>query len=161
MSWSLELRNGDFTAGAARLGTVTRHRKLFQDLRCAVLERMGTDNLHPGYGSLIDGGRSPDGVEHPGVIGETDLQMIVLEIESEIHRISRNLQRQQLARAKQDHLTYGKPTLEPAEVLVGVSGIDFYQREDVLKVTVTVQTASDDSWAFEIPIEIPLDSVNQ
>ncbi len=156
MSWSLEISNGDFRVDAAHLGMVTRQHKLIQDFRCAILEKMGTDNVHPSFGSIIDGGRTPDGVEASSIIGESDLDLVVLEIESELTRIARNIQRVQLARAKQDKITLGRATLDPHEVLVELAGIDFSQTFDQLRITVKITTARGTSFDMNLPIEIPV-----
>lgn len=153
MSWSLRLQYGDFVVESASLGTATRQRKLLQDIRCALLERMGTDSLHPSYGSLIDGGVTPDGTEVSGVIGQADLDLALLEIESEIQRVVRDYQRKQLDRAKRDKQTYGRATLEPEEVLIELTGINFKQSQDVLKVTIGLQTATGDNFEIELPLE--------
>lgn len=156
MSWSLEISNGDFRVDTSRLGTVNAQRKLLQDFRCAILEKMGTDNLHPEFGSLIDGGITPEGVRVAGVIGETDLDLVVLEIETEITRIARSIQRAQLARAKQDKMTFGRATLDPQEVLIEVTGINFSPNLDKLQVTVNITTAEGTNIDTILPIDVPL-----
>src|SRR4051794_27221905 len=99
MSWSLELRGGDLAIGGASYGVVTNQAKLVQDLRCAILERMGTDPDHPGYGSLIDGGRL-NGVEQESVIATDDWDVAVLTVEGEIRRIVDLYQKMQIARSE-------------------------------------------------------------
>lgn len=115
---------------------------------------MGTDSLHPTFGSLIDGGTNTDGVEVPGVVGETNLDLAVLEIEAEIQRIVRDYQRQQLDRAKRDKLTYGKATLEPEEVLVDLTGISFVPDQDALAVTISIQTGTGDNVDLSLPVDL-------
>lgn len=153
MSWSLQLQHGDFAIGGARLGTVTGGRKLLQDIRCAILEKMGTDNLHPGYGSIIDGGITPDGAIANGVIGEADIDLAMIEVEAEINRITRDYQRQQLARAKQDKLIYGKATLDASEVLIDLQSLNFYQNQDTLFIQITYVTGIDGA---PVSIDIPV-----
>jgi hypothetical protein len=151
MSWSLQLRAGDLTVGGASFGTVTGSNKLVQDLRCAILERMGTDEDHPWYGSLIDGGRL-NGTEQESIIATDNWDVAVLQVEAEIRRIVDQYQRGQIARTEQDRTTYGKPTLTPAEVLMGISNMQFYQAQDNLLVKVTILTGAD----AEINIAVPL-----
>lgn len=155
MSWSLRLRNGDLALSGASYGTVTGEEKLVQDLRCALLERMGTDPSHPGFGSLIDGGRTPDGNYTPGVIGETRADLVLLAIESDIRRIAREHQARQLTRAKSDRLTYNKSTLGGREVLVNVTKIAASQVNDSLNVTVTLQTAGTNPVSVDITVPNP------
>lgn len=152
MSWSLQISHGDFKVESAHLGTVTQQAKLVQDFRCAILERMGTDNLHPDFGSLIDGGTTPEGITSNGVIGETDLGMVGLVIETEINRIARYMQRAQLTRAKSDKLTYGKATLTPQEVLLQLNGIEMTRKEDSLMVKVNLTSASNADFDIDLAI---------
>lgn len=156
MSWSLQIKDGDFKVDSAHLGTVIGQYKLVQDMTCAIMERMGTDNLHPEYGSLIDGGRTPDGVSVGSVIGDEDTEMVALKIETELTRVARQLQNQQLARAKADKMTYGKATLSPQEVLMELQGIDFFMSEDRLSVLVHLTTAT----GVEFDVTIPIDTTS-
>lgn len=153
MSWSLELRNGDLTAGGARLGTVTGNQKLIQDLRCWILERMGTDNLHPGYGSLIDGGRTPQGATYSSLIGESHVEFAAAEIESDLNRIIQDYQRAQLARVKGERLNNHPVSLTPGEVLLEINGINFEMTEDRLRVSVSLLTGSGDDVHIDVPLE--------
>lgn len=153
MSWSLQITDGDFRVDSAHLGTVIGQNKLVQDMTCAIMERMGTDNLHPEYGSLIDGGRTPDGVTATSVIGDSDTEMVALRIETELTRIARQLQNQQLTRAKGDKMTYGKATLSPQEVLMELQGVEFVVNQDQLLVTVRLITATGTNLDLLIPID--------
>lgn len=152
MTWSLRISNGDFVVTSAHLGTVTAQQKLLQDFRCAILEQMGTDNLHPDYGSLIDGGINSSGEVVSGVIGNINVDEVTMIIESEISRIARYMQRAQLARAKSDKLTYGRATLVPQEVLLSLNGITFEQREDLLNVTILLTAANDENFEVQLAI---------
>jgi hypothetical protein len=152
MTWSLRINNGDFVVTSAHLGTVTAQQKLLQDFRCAILEQMGTDNLHPDYGSLIDGGINSSGEVVSGVIGNINIDEVTMIVESEISRIARYIQRAQLARAKSDKLTYGRATLVPQEVLLSLNGITFEQREDLLNVTIFLTAANDESFEVQLAI---------
>lgn len=151
MSWSLQLRNGDLTIGGASLGVVTNQAKLVQDLRCAILERMGTDPDHPWFGSLIDGGRL-NGVEQPSLIATTNWNVAALTIEAEIRRIVGQYQTQQINRSQADRTSYGKPTLTPEELLMNVANIEFFQAQDNLLCRVTLVTGA----GTELPINVPL-----
>lgn len=152
MSWSLQISDGDFRVDAAHLSSVTGQAKLVQDFRCALLEQMGTDNLHPDFGSLIDGGVTPDGTHNPGVIGMEDIELVTLTIETEVTRIARNMQRAQLTRAKQDRFTYGRATLDPQEVLLAMTGIEFEQKEDTLQVIIHLTSAINNNFDVELSI---------
>lgn len=152
MSWSLQIRNGDLVTDGAKLGVVTRQAKMIQDLSHWILERMGTDPLHPGYGSLIDGGVTPTGDYVEGVIGSGDMDFAQITVEQEIRRIIGEYQERQLARAKNDRMTRGKATLTASEVVIDVPAVEFIRDADELRVMVRLTTANDDDLSLEIPL---------
>lgn len=137
--------------GGASFGTTTGQNKLVQDLRCAILERMGTDEDHPWFGSLIDGGRL-NGVDQPSIIATDDWDVAVLAVEGEIRRIADQYQKQQIARNERDRSTYGKPTLTPGELLMGIGSIQFYQAQDNLLCRVTLITGADANVTVNVPL---------
>src|SRR4051812_1433919 len=141
MSWSLRIHNGDFVTNGNQAATVIRQAKMLQDLRLWILERMGTDDLHPGFGSLIDGGTRADGTEVAGVIGESDFDFAALQVEQDLRRIITEYQGRQLSRAKVDRAIYGRGTLTPQEVVINVPAINFTQQQDTMKVVITIVTA--------------------
>jgi hypothetical protein len=151
MSWSLQLRGGDLVTDGASFGTTTGAGKLVQDLRCAILERMGTDEDHPWFGSLIDGGRL-NGVEQTSLIATGNWDMAILAVEGEIRRIVDLYQKQQIARSERDRSSYGKPTLTPSELLMGVGNIEFFQAQDNLLCRVTLITGANDEMKISIPL---------
>jgi hypothetical protein len=151
MSWSLQLRAGDLVIGGASFGTVTGQNKLVQDLRCAILERMGTDEDHPWFGSLIDGGRL-NGVEQPSIIATDNWSVAVLAVESEIRRLVDQYRKQQIARVERDRNAYGRTTLTPSELLMGVSNIQFFQAQDNLLCRVTLVTGADAQLTVNVPL---------
>lgn len=152
MSWSLQLQNGDFTLSGASLGTVVDAQKLTQDLRCALLQRMGTDDMHLTFGSLIDGGTTPTGQVVQSVIGLTNIQQVSSTVQSEIQRIAAAYQAQQLNRAKNDRTTYNRVSLTPGEVLLTLTGVNMVQETDALMVTVSIQTAQGESIDVAFPV---------
>lgn len=152
MSWSLQLRNGDLALGGAQLGQVTGGAKLVQDLRCAILESRGMDDMHPLFGSLIDGGLDDYGVEQPSIIGTSDWDRIALRVDAEVRRICSEYQRQQLARAREDRYTYGESTLRSDELLLQVNSIQMVQAQDQLMVTVSITTGNGTEKTLDIPV---------
>src|SRR5688572_20628707 len=151
MSWSLQLRGGDLVIDGSSFGTVTHQNKLVQDLRLAILERMGTDEDHPWFGSLIDGGRL-NGVEQNSIIATDDWDRAALAVEGEIRRIVDQYQKQQIVRTEQDRSAYGKPTLTPGELLMGVKGIQFFQAQDNLLCRITLATGADNDIQLNVPL---------
>lgn len=152
MSWSLAIRNGDLDVRNAQIGVVRGAEKLVQDFRCALLEALGNDDMHPTWGSILDGGVASDGTTIEGVIGASDPQLAALAIESEIRRIAGQLQQRQLQRVRQERLTYNKVTLTASEILVGVSSVRMFQTADELTVLVTLQTGANDLIDVALPV---------
>jgi hypothetical protein len=152
MSWSLELRNGDLALSGTRLGQATGAQKLVQDLRCAILEPRGHDDMHPTFGSTIDGGLDEYGREIESVIGASDWEFVAARVQNEIRRIGQEYQRQQVTRSKNDRYKYGESTLTPGEMLLGLGGIVLLQVQDALVVQVTLTTGN----GREIPITVPV-----
>jgi hypothetical protein len=155
MSWSLQIRNGDLALDGNRLGQVTGTQKLVQDLRCAILEPRGHDDMHPTFGSLIDGGYDDNGRYVESVIATTDWSRAALQIRSEIQRLASDHQRRQVSRSTSDRRTFGESTLGVGELLVDILDIDMVQAADdptKLIVTVTLQVGNGDSLTIDIPI---------
>lgn len=137
MSWSLKVSHGDLVLSQASLSTVSGSDKLAQDLRAFILERMGTDDLHPEFGSLLDGGiRNGEYVE--GVIGQSNDALSLALVQREIRRIVSDYQARQLTRARNDAAIYGKATLAKGEVLLSLSRIDTTQVEDTMNITLDI-----------------------
>jgi hypothetical protein len=152
MSWSLEIRNGDLALRGIQFGKVTDNQKLVQDLRAALLEPQGTDDAHLNYGSVIDGGRRPDGTEVHSLLGSVNWERVAMELESEIRRIGNDYQKNQLIRAQSDRLTYGSSTLSNHEILYSITNIDMIQAQDALLCNITLQTGSGEEKTILLPI---------
>lgn len=151
MSWSLEIRNGDLTVDRGQLGIATGGNKLGQDLRCHILERMGTDRLHPSYGSVLDGGTRQDGIEVESIIGETDEGLIRTFINTEINRIMKDHQSKQYDRAIDDRLKYNHTTLTDAEILETVD-TELVSFADMMMVRIKLHSASGAETRIGIPL---------
>lgn len=136
----------------AQLGIVQGSDKLVQDFRCAVLESLGNDDLHPTWGSTLDGGIGPSGAYVRGVIGSGDLRNAQTQVESEMRRIGALLQQRQLQRVQQERLTYNKVTLSASEMLLGVTDVRMLQAGDTLYVTVTLHTGRNELVDVSVPV---------
>lgn len=152
MTWSLRISNGDFAVKGAQLSTVSGTQKLVQDLRCAILEKMGTDNLHPGFGSLIDGGVRPDGSQVPSIIGVSNFALATAAIEADIRRIANAYQKAQAERIKTERLVYNKVTLTASEILAGISSIQTVQDQDALYVRLTLLVGNGTEVDLTVPV---------
>jgi len=142
MSWSLQITNGDLSYGTNGLNTATGSSKLVQDLTCCILEPMGTDELHPEFGSLIEGGIDPNGNVQPSLIGGPNDQTSATFIQAEIQRICTNHQRRQIQRNQNDLAVYGTSTLTASEILLEVSNIDLQPIETALMVGITLSVGN-------------------
>lgn len=153
MSWSLRIHNGDLSLGTSGLNTVTGSEKLTQDLRCALLEPMGTDPLHPSYGSILDGGVDPQGNAHASIIGQTNDHETQTLVAAEVRRICRSYQGSQIARNQTDVAIYGKSTLTADEALLSVADVSVQQFMTQMMVTVHLQTG-----LGSLPVTTPFSS---
>jgi hypothetical protein len=151
VTWSLQVRHGDLTLGGAQLGVVTDEQKLVQDLSHWLLERLGSDPLHPEHGSLIDGGVQNGRVVN-GVIGEDDWAFAEVLIESDIRRIVAEYQAQQLQRAKDDRLRYNKATLTAAEVVMNLDEVEMVRTLAQVTVTLFLSTAAGKSVTLDVAL---------
>lgn len=140
MTWSLQLSHGDLHRNGSELAKVTDENKIVQDLRCQFLYQMGLDDLHPDFGSILDGGVTPDGVIRETMIGMDDKEYAKSLIYSEVQRVIADYQEKQLARAKMDKMVYGKATLTRREVIASISSINVIEYLDSLNVEITLQT---------------------
>ena len=152
MSWSLRLQNGDLSTEGTKLGQVSGGQKLIQDLKCALLERRGLDDMHPSYGSLIDGGRDEFGREVPSLIGSVDWERAGIRVEGEIRRIATEYQARQVRRAENDRYRYGESTLSNSELLLSIQQISMTQAQDKLMVRVLLDTATGEQISIDVPI---------
>lgn len=152
MSYSLKVTNGELAISGTSLDIVTGNSKLLQDMKCAILERVGTDSSHPEFGSYIDGGRKPNGVVVPSTIGRIDTKYAIMEIESDLRRIMAEYQSKQLARARNDAAVYGKATLTAGEVLIDIVSINITQKYDSVIVEVKIRSANRVEQILTVPI---------
>lgn len=151
MSYSLMIANGDLSFNGASLNVVEGSEKLIQDLACCVLEPMGTDNAHPAFGSLIDGGTDADGNVNTGIIGTPNDGYAESFVSAEIIRICNAYQAQQQARYSEDIQTYGTATITASEALMSVGNIESIQYEDSLQLAATLVTGAGDL-SINLPI---------
>ena len=114
--------------------------KLVQDLRCFILQGLGSDMYHPTYGSNIE-----------EAVGG-DFRITTMDIESELKRIVRLYQERQISRARTDQVARGRVSLEQGEVLVSLDNIDFQQEQDRLTVNMVIKTGDSRSLNFSIEL---------
>jgi hypothetical protein len=142
MSWSLQIINGDLSFNGASMNIVQGGEKLVQDLACCVLEPMGTDDMHPTFGSTIGGGINPDGTYNPGVIGGPNDNAAGTFVNGEITRIAVQYQAQQSARFAGDVATYGKGTITADEALLSLGSVNSTANQNVMIVQADLETGT-------------------
>lgn len=144
MSWSFEIVGGDLSPVSDKtgLGVVTGKKKTLQDLRHALTEAMGTDPMHPEYGSLIDGGRLPDGTVVESLVGSS--QSSVFRIEEEVSRVIQDFVSKQNMRIKSDIAGFGKTTVSDSEIIDRVDSIQtrFFDTKLVLQVNLITRNSN-------------------
>lgn len=151
MSWSLNIIGGDLSLSSRKngMGIVTGSQKTFQDVRNEIYEPMGTDPLHPEYGSLIDGGVLPNGNLVESQIGNIINEDVVIQIQSEVQRIISG----QIARQRQKLLyetsnSGGRHNFSPNELISSIKNIETKQIGDAVAVRVSLQMNSGEILEF-------------
>ena len=146
------MRHGDLFHDEGHYQTIQGPAKIAQDLRCQILESMGSDDLHPEFGSTLDGGTTPEGLEVKGVITTTDFNNAAMYVEAEVRRIEREYQERQLSRMNADIQTYGRTTLRRDEVLDAIGPLEFHQVGDTLFVQIRIIPISGIPEIIDLPI---------
>lgn len=145
------MRNGDLFHHQGRYATVTGPAKVAQDMRIAILTRMGEDTANPGFGSVIDGGVWPDGSSLPSVIGRIDFDQVANEVSSELNRLESEYQERQKSRIQDDVSIYGRTTLRQDEILKSMDS-EFFQVQDTLVVRITLHFLSGTPEIINVPL---------
>jgi hypothetical protein len=153
MTWSLLIANGDLSFNGASMDIVQGGDKLVQDLACCILEPMGTDGLHPTFGSTIGGGINADGSYNAGVIGQPNDAVAATYVQGEVTRIVAQYQAQQQQRFQADVAVYGKGTITADEALLSVGGISAVGAQTTLQVSAQLETGTGN-----VPISLPISS---
>jgi hypothetical protein len=152
MSWSLQIVGGDLypVSNASGMGVVTGKDKTFQDLRMWMLETMGTDPMHPEYGSLLDGGRLPNGTLVDSFIGSDSLS--VHRVEEEITRILQSFMQRQKKRIDSDLASFGKTTISDSEIIQGIDSVQSQMFDSKLVVRVRLRMKNNSTINITQPI---------
>jgi hypothetical protein len=83
---------------------------------------MGTDPMHPDYGSLLDGGRLPNGTVVQSSIGSDASSLF--RIEEEVSRVIQNFITRQNQRIKSDMASFGRTSVSDSEIIQRVSSVE-------------------------------------
>lgn len=128
---TLMLRDGDLVVSKRDYVTVSGTGKIAQDLRGAMLEPMGNDRFHTGWGSLLDQAIA-------SVVNEDTR----LDIEAEVGRIISNYAAVQNDRIDADIAGGGESRYTTDEILSRIVGVSVELDFDKVRITVKLQTAA-------------------
>jgi len=156
MTWSFDIRNGDLSLGGpGGIATVTGKQKLLQDLRCRLLEPIGTDPVNPTYGSNLDGGIDSIGNQVVSHIGGLLSAAAIMEIEAEVIRCLQTHQKQQIDRIKREQDLYaGNTYFASSEILYQINSVEPTQIGSTLLVKVSIRTADGQSLQIVQPVGV-------
>lgn len=127
--YTLQLRNGDFVLGSGGFQTITGASKVVQDLRCALVEPVGNDRFHPGYGSLLQ-----------DFIGEPLDEILAFSVQQEVARVVQNYSAVQRDQIEADVLSGLASRYNSADVIANLSDIKSTLVGDRLYVQVALTT---------------------
>lgn len=126
------LDDGDLVIGTnSDLAMVTGSNKVAQDVRGALLEPIGNDRFHPGWGSDLE--------SYIGTPAFTDVETTV---RSEVNRVVGNLAAVQRDQIESQSLNTQISTWTTNEVIAGVTSVAVHQTYDSVAVEITIGTVS-------------------
>lgn len=129
------IEDGDLVVGASSdYQMVTDSPKVRQDVRHALLEPLGNDRFHPGWGSSIE-----------SFVGQTVDDYTQTAVISEVNRVVGNYAAVQRDRVETDVLSESTTRYSTDEIVSAVSGVDVRANLDSLSVAITISTVSGSS----------------
>lgn len=141
---TLALQHGDLVVGSTGYATIDGVPKVVQDVRCALLEPLGNDRFHPGFGSLLD-----------SFVGLAQDGMTTSEVQSEIRRVLDQYAAVQRDRLERDALSGARSRYKTADVLAEVLSINVKPVEDRIYVQVNLRTADGATVALNTSLGSP------
>lgn len=145
MSKSLSIAAGDLTVTGRHYDTVTGVDKLKQDLKCLMIERVGTDPATPDFGSQF---------ETDAYIGNVYSEILAAEARADVQELLQSYQSAQLEKIKQETIAYnGLNTLSADEVIQNIDSIDSVFSVDTLVIRVTLTTLANTQIKIDVPVD--------
>lgn len=145
MSKSLSIATGDLSVTGRHYDTVTGKDKLIQDLRCALIEQVGTDPATPEFGSQF---------ETDDYLGQVFSETLADQARIDVMTIIQSYQQAQLTKIQQETVQYnGKNTFDADEVIETIDSIDSVFSGDTLVIRVLLTTIG----GTEVKIDVPVD----
>ena len=128
---TLMLSNGDLTPRGRSFAEVSGTAKVQQDLRGALVEPLGTDRFHPGWGSSLG--------DHIATIADEQSEF---EVRAEVNRVISNYASVQRDKVEADIFSGGDTRFSTDEILSSVAGVTATAIGDRISVDIRLQTAS-------------------
>jgi phage baseplate assembly protein W len=128
---TLLLSEGDLVTTHDDLAMCTGVTKLQQDLRGALLEPIGTDRFHPGWGSSLN--------DFLAQIADEDTRV---EIESEINRVISNYAAVQRDKIESDIMGDGQTRFSTDEILARIRRVQVQVRDESVLVGISLTTVT-------------------
>ena len=125
------LRDGDLVPSHRDFVMVAGAGKVAQDLRGALLEPLGNDRFHLGWGSSLD--------DFIASIANEDTRFAV---EGEINRVISNYAAVQRDKIEADITGDGESRFTTAEILSRVRGVTVEVQDETIHVTITLRTVA-------------------
>lgn len=125
------LKDGDLVPQRRAFVEITGTAKVQQDLRCALLEPLGNDRFHPGWGSTLE-----------TFISEIADETTRLDVRAEVNRVLTNYAAVQRDKIEADINGSADTRFTTSEVLDQVKGLDVTVMQDSVRVSITIQTIS-------------------
>lgn len=125
------LRDGDLVPSHRDLLKVTGAGKVAQDLRCALLEPLGNDRFHPGWGSTVD--------RFIASIANEDTRM---EVEAEVNRVISNYAAVQRDKIESDIYGESDTRFSTSEVLSRIKNVEVEIHDETVNVDISLVTAA-------------------
>lgn len=128
---TLALRNGDLTLTGRVFAEVSGTSKVTQDLRGALVEPLGNDRFHPGWGSTLD--------DFVSTIAD---EGTAFEVEAEVNRVISNYAAVQRDKVEADIYSDSETRFTTDEILQRIGGVNATVEQDRVSVDIRLLTAS-------------------
>jgi phage baseplate assembly protein W len=128
---TLLLRDGDIVPARNDLVTVSGVIKLQQDLRGALLEPLGNDRFHPGWGSTL--------TEFVAMIANEDSR---IDVEAEVNRVISNYAAVQRDKIEADIVGDTATRFSTDEILARVRRVAVAMRDESVLVEISLTTVT-------------------
>lgn len=124
------LEGGDLVVGASSdYQMITDAAKVQQEVRCALVEPLGNDRFHPGWGSTIS-----------DLVGEPVTPFLRTQVLSEVNRVVGNYAAVQKDKVETDSLSGSSTRFSTSEIVAAVRGVSVASRFETMKVRVAIGT---------------------